>query len=190
MIDCFGSIFRCLSVSLFLSQPRPRSSSPETKKKHETKKKTASSSSVGGGGGGSIGGGNGGGGGGGGSGGGGSSSGGSSDNGSFLSFLSGLWPAYLSLLASSPLATKSATAAALNAAGDASAQLLIEKRGVSELDWARLGRFTLLGGALVGPALHWWYGTLSRVVTLQGTAGALARLGLDQLAFAPVNIVF
>lgn len=186
-IECFR-LHLSLSLFLLLSQPRPRSSS----KKKKTEQKTASSSSsVGGGSGGGkgIGGGNGGGGGGGGGGGAGGSNSGSSGDNSFLSFLSGLWPAYLSLLASQPLATKSATAAVLNAAGDASAQLLIEKKkGLSELDWARLGRFALLGAALVGPALHWWYGTLSRVVTLQGTAGALTRLGLDQLAFGPVFI--
>lgn len=156
------------------------------RKKKKKLKPTASSSSVGGGSGGSIGGGGGGGGG----GGSGGSSGGSSDGGSFFSFLSGLWPAYLSLLSSNPLATKSATAAVLNAAGDASAQLLIEKKQFDELDWGRLGRFTLLGGILVGPALHWWYGTLSKVVTLTGTPGALARLALDQLAFAPVSLAF
>ena len=175
--------FDCSRFVLSLSFSTPTSSSSPIQK---NKTPTASPSSVGGGGGGGGIIGNGGGGSGGGGGGGGSSGSGSGDNG-FFSFLSGLWPAYLSLLSSSPLATKSATAAALNAAGDASAQLLIEKKGIEEVDWARLGRFAFLGGALVGPALHVWYGALSKLVTVSGTPGALCRLALDQLAFAPVS---
>ena len=41
---------------------------------------------------------------------------------------------------------------------------------------------------LIGPALHLWYGSLGSIVRVGGTAGALARLALDQLAFAPVFI--
>lgn len=42
------------------------------------------------------------------------------------------------------------------------------------------------GVVLIGPALHYWYGTLASVVTATGTLGAITRLGMDQLLFAPV----
>jgi hypothetical protein len=42
------------------------------------------------------------------------------------------------------------------------------------------------GVVLVGPALHFWYLTLSRLVPAATTAGAVMRLALDQLVFAPV----
>ncbi len=41
------------------------------------------------------------------------------------------------------------------------------------------------GFVLVGPALHFWYQTLGRVVTATGSAGAIQRLMMDQLLFAP-----
>lgn len=41
------------------------------------------------------------------------------------------------------------------------------------------------GFVLVGPALHFWYQTLGRVVTATGSAGAVQRLMMDQLLFAP-----
>lgn len=41
---------------------------------------------------------------------------------------------------------------------------------------------------LIGPALHVWYGTLAGLVGVQGTLGALGRMCLDQLVFAPVFI--
>lgn len=44
------------------------------------------------------------------------------------------------------------------------------------------------GFALVAPALHFWYLTLSKVVTCGGTTGVLLRLGLDQAGFAPAFI--
>jgi hypothetical protein len=127
-----------------------------------------------GGGGGSSGGGFGGGGG----GGGGSNSGGGGGNGKSL------WAMYLLLLESNPLATKMWTSGALNAFGDLLAQFLFEDG--KSVDVKRTLTFTFLGAFLVGPALHFWYGTLGKIVTVGGSLGAGVRLGLDQLAFAPV----
>jgi hypothetical protein len=90
------------------------------------------------------------------------------------------------MLDTQPVLTKAWTAALLNALGDVLAQLYLEKN--SKLDWKRLGIFTLLGGALIGPALHFWYGTLGRVVTASGNTGTLFRVGLDQFVWAPVFI--
>ncbi|KAL3148269.1 hypothetical protein ABBQ38_013735 [Trebouxia sp. C0009 RCD-2024] len=98
----------------------------------------------------------------------------------------GLWQTYLRLLESSPLFTKAWTAGLLNGLGDLVSQKFVEKN--DNLDLKRLGIFTLLGSVLVGPGLHFWYGFIGRTVTATGTTGALIRLGLDQLLWAPVFI--
>lgn len=41
---------------------------------------------------------------------------------------------------------------------------------------------------LIGPALHVWYGSLGSIVKAGGNSGALLRMAVDQLAFAPVFI--
>lgn len=38
---------------------------------------------------------------------------------------------------------------------------------------------------MIGPTLHFWYGSLARLVTATGTAGAFGRLAMDQFLFAP-----
>jgi len=55
-------------------------------------------------------------------------------------------------------------------------------------DWHRTLKFFFLGGVVVGPALHHWYSFLVRFSPAQTTAGALKRLALDQLVFAPTFI--
>lgn len=44
------------------------------------------------------------------------------------------------------------------------------------------------GLALIGPTLHFWYGSLGTIVKASGNTGAILRLALDQLCFAPVFI--
>ena len=94
------------------------------------------------------------------------------------------WAMYLLLLESNPLVTKMATSGVLNAFGDLLAQVLFEDG--QSVDTKRTLTFTFLGAFLVGPALHFWYGSLGKLVTVGGSVGAGLRLGLDQLAFAPV----
>ncbi|XP_009120861.1 protein sym-1 [Brassica rapa] len=113
-------------------------------------------------------------------GGGGDSSGGG--NGNKWSFLS--W--YLALLSDYPVLTKSVTSALLTLIGDLICQLTINK--TSSLDKKRTLTFTILGLGLVGPALHFWYLYLSKVVTASGLSGAVLRLLLDQFVFAPVFV--
>ncbi|CAA7059110.1 unnamed protein product [Microthlaspi erraticum] len=132
---------------------------------------------------GGIGGSGGGGGGGGGDGSGGGGGGeGSEGNGNKWSFLS--W--YLALLSNYPVLTKSVTSALLTLIGDLICQLTINK--TSSLDKKRTLTFTILGLGLVGPALHFWYLYLSKVVTASGLSGAVLRLLLDQFLFAPVFV--
>ena len=85
---------------------------------------------------------------------------------------------------SNPLVTVMATSGVLNAFGDLLAQVLFEDG--QSVDTKRTLTFTFLGAFLVGPALHFWYGSLGKIVTVGGSVGAGLRLGLDQLAFAPV----
>ncbi|KAK9818021.1 hypothetical protein WJX72_005807 [[Myrmecia] bisecta] len=112
--------------------------------------------------------------------------GGSGSSGSGAGGIGGLWAAYLGLLTSKPVLTKAVTAGLLNGLGDVFSQKYVEKN--STVDLKRTGIFTFLGCVLVGPTLHFWYLTLSRLVTTPGTPGALMRLGLDQLVFAPIFI--
>ena len=60
------------------------------------------------------------------------------------------------------------------------------KKSYLQLYIIRLARFTLLGGVLVGPALHYWYGFLSRNISGKGLAASIQRLAADQLVFSPI----
>ncbi|KAI3984264.1 hypothetical protein MKX01_011218 [Papaver californicum] len=105
---------------------------------------------------------------------------GAENGGSNWSFIS--W--YLKLLEIYPLLTKSVTSALLNLIGDLACQILIDK--VPTVDLKRTFIFTLLGFSLVGPALHFWYLYLSKLVTSPGATGAVLSLVLDQFIFSPI----
>lgn len=130
-------------------------------------------------------GGGGGGGDGGGSGGGGNGGNGGNGDGSSSNGVSSLWAAYLNSLEKNPLATKCVTSGLLNALGDLFAQFMFDGAAENGVDWRRAGVFTFLGAALVGPTLHFWYGTLGKIVTAQGSTKAFISLVLDQGLFAP-----
>ena len=96
-----------------------------------------------------------------------------------------LFVAYERALHAHPLATKATTSAAIGCAGDLFAQHL---QGRKSVNWKRVATFAFLGGVMVAPALHLWYGTLDRLVpgTTFGAVGT--RLLLDQVVFAPIFI--
>jgi hypothetical protein len=98
----------------------------------------------------------------------------------------GLLAWYVSMTERYPVRTKAITAAILNFLGDLFCQLVIEKNG--KLDVKRTAVITFLGLVLVGPTLHIWYLTLSKVVTAVGVKGTVIRLLLDQLVFSPAFI--
>lgn len=55
----------------------------------------------------------------------------------------------------------------------------------------RTGRMTFFGAAMAGPVMVTWYRVLDKYVNLSTpNRTLLARVGLDQGAFAPVNIAF
>jgi peroxisomal membrane protein 2 len=80
----------------------------------------------------------------------------------------------MQLLEKHPLLVKAATGAVMNAVGDLIAQLVIDKG--EPFQWRRFFTFAALGAVLVAPALHFWYLTLSRVIT---TGGATGKQGLS-----------
>ncbi|XP_002967587.2 peroxisomal membrane protein 2 [Selaginella moellendorffii] len=93
---------------------------------------------------------------------------------------------YMKLLEERPVTTKAVTAAILTFMGDLFTQLVIEKSG--GIDIKRIVVITSLGLMLVGPTLHFWYLTLSKVVKIGGVKGTGIRLFLDQLFFSPLFI--
>jgi len=122
---------------------------------------------------------------GGGGGGGSNSSGGGGGGGGGNARGAGLIALYMALLDKHPVPVKLVTTAVLNFAGDLICQLGIEK---GPYDPARAAKFTVLGFFLVGPALHFWYLNLSRIIAalgLSGNTAAAASLVLDQGVFAP-----
>ena len=85
-----------------------------------------------------------------------------------------------------PLLTKALTSAALVGAGDVACQLVVEKNDA--VDLGRFGRMAFLGGVLIAPTLHVWYGSLSRIFPGTATADVVKRVVCDQFVFAPAFI--
>lgn len=97
---------------------------------------------------------------------------------------------YQGHLARTPIATQLITTGILFGTGDVLAQQGVERRGLNH-DLLRTGRMTFFGAAMAGPVLVGWYRFLERYVNLSTTNKTLlARVAVDQGAFAPVNIVF
>jgi len=97
------------------------------------------------------------------------------------------WQVYCDWLERYPVLTKVVTTALLVGGGDVVAQLYIE--GAPVLDTRRSCKMIVLGGAVIGPTLHVWYGFLNRVFISPTTGGALLRLAADQGVFGPLFIV-
>ncbi|PYH75546.1 putative integral membrane protein, Mpv17/PMP22 family [Aspergillus uvarum CBS 121591] len=88
-----------------------------------------------------------------------------------------------------PYLTQGLTTAALFALGDGLAQTAIEKRPLSEYDVMRSSRMALYGGAVFGPVATKWYQLLQARVAFRSAGSTLvARVGADQLLFAPTMI--
>lgn len=78
--------------------------------------------------------------------------------------------------------------AILMGAGDVICQTCIEKESKG-YDWMRTARFAGVGLFVVGPTLQAWYKTLDRYILYSGAKGALMKVGVDQLVFAPIFLV-
>lgn len=55
-----------------------------------------------------------------------------------------------------------------------------------DVDWARCGRFTLVGAFFLAPSLHYWYGFLARILPNNTLRDVASRVVLDQVLFAPI----
>lgn len=97
---------------------------------------------------------------------------------------------YQGHLARTPIATQLITTGILFGTGDILAQQGVERRGTTH-DLLRTGRMAFFGAAMAGPVFVGWYRVLDKYVNLSTTNKTLlARVALDQAAFAPINIAF
>ncbi|KAG3118303.1 hypothetical protein PI124_g1373 [Phytophthora idaei] len=96
------------------------------------------------------------------------------------------WDAYASLLVTHPLSTKIVTGGAIAGMGDVGCQHVLEvEDDDARFDIKRTAIFTFLGGFLISPVLHVWYGFLGSRLPGVSTTAVAKRLALDQLGFAP-----
>merc|ERR1711884_465897 len=103
-----------------------------------------------------------------------------------------LWNSYLQVLERRPLRTQMIQTFTTLSTGDVIAQKFIEGR--TDIEAKRVLRFGAIGCFLIAPVIRGWYLTLERVVTPyrvpNAFAATLAKVSLDQLAFAPIfNVV-
>ena len=90
---------------------------------------------------------------------------------------------YSSKLDTHPLLTMSISSGMLAGGGDVLCQTCIERVGT--YDWARTGRFTLLGTFVVAPFVHGWYSFLNRVIPGASVVAVAKRVAVDQFVFSP-----
>lgn len=96
----------------------------------------------------------------------------------------GFLATYQKLLRTRPLVTKSVTSMILVGAGDVITQAALEPK----FDRKRFTDMAIIGGGFIGPSLHYWYTFLNATVTTPGFRGALVRLAMDQIVFAPICV--
>ena len=87
---------------------------------------------------------------------------------------------YAKLLATHPIATKTATSAALFGLGDLMTQTQFEKK--PQVDFPRLARMTAWGG-MFAPLAHYWYGALDHMIPGSGAAVVASKVAADQLTW-------
>ena len=103
----------------------------------------------------------------------------------FIMIVAKFWKSYLKVLDRFPLRTQIVQTGLIMGAGDAIAQIVIEKKNTYELD--RTMRFVAIGSFFVAPTIRVWYISLEKLfgtsVTIKTT---LLKVGTDQLFFAPI----
>lgn len=102
----------------------------------------------------------------------------------FRSTLIGVRDSYIHILDRYPLLTKSATAGVVAGCGDVICQIAF----IDTFDFERFCRYSIIGGFLVGPTLHYWFRILGRLVLGNNLTAVVYRVAIDQLLFAPVFI--
>jgi protein Mpv17 len=105
--------------------------------------------------------------------------------------------AYLRILQSRPLVTKSLTAGALFASGDIIAQTLLVPPSTlnKPFDWSGLASFSAFGCLLYAPSNHYWFSWMERSIATatyyqtRPMLQALARVTLHSVVYAPFSII-
>ncbi|OBT68846.1 hypothetical protein VE03_02106 [Pseudogymnoascus sp. 23342-1-I1] len=96
---------------------------------------------------------------------------------------------YRMKLAARPMLTQSVTTAILFATGDIMAQQAVEHRGIEKHEFIRTARMALYGGAIFGPVATKWFRFLQTKIVLPNKKLEIcARVGADQLLFAPTHL--
>eukprot|EP01095_Lingulamoeba_sp_RSL-Kostka_P000698 TRINITY_DN10984_c0_g1_i1.p1 TRINITY_DN10984_c0_g1~~TRINITY_DN10984_c0_g1_i1.p1 ORF type:complete len:192 (+),score=47.59 TRINITY_DN10984_c0_g1_i1:18-593(+) len=97
---------------------------------------------------------------------------------------------YMKFLEKYPIQTKMFTASFLMGAGDTIAQFIEDEKvfQTGNYDYSRTARMMMIGLTFFGPALHYWYGFLNRLIPGSGAAKAVLKVGIDQTIFAPLAI--
>lgn len=93
---------------------------------------------------------------------------------------------YNAHLAATPLKTTALSTCIIMSAGDIFCQLAIEGGSISSFDVMRTARMTIIGLAMVGPTLHYWYGYLHRRFPGIAARTVALRVAGDQFLFAPI----
>ncbi|KAH8272265.1 hypothetical protein KR044_000022, partial [Drosophila immigrans] len=90
------------------------------------------------------------------------------------------------------LAREGLNAAVIMGAGDAIAQLAIEKKSIKDYNVGRTARFSAIGFFICGPVLRRWYIKLDRLVTKDQPRikRSCKKVLLDQALFAPPFTLF
>ncbi|KAK4687713.1 hypothetical protein P7C73_g2404, partial [Tremellales sp. Uapishka_1] len=99
--------------------------------------------------------------------------------------MSRLLNSYTSFLKRRPMMGNMVSSAVLFATGDCVAQQLIEKKG-DKHDFARTGRIIAWGSLVFAPAVTVWFRALEKLPIKGKWPATIARVGLDQFAFAPI----
>ncbi|GFR47712.1 hypothetical protein Agub_g9466, partial [Astrephomene gubernaculifera] len=103
-----------------------------------------------------------------------------------------VWAAYERSLRRRPLLTQAVSTAALWGLGDCMAQR-IETRGRGGVDARRAALTAAFGGIVIGPAGHFWYILLERLVLRMGLVSAtksmLVKVALDNLIYNPCYVL-
>jgi hypothetical protein len=95
---------------------------------------------------------------------------------------------YSRLLDSHPILTKSISSGIVGGSGDALSQYIEAKNDgrIFHWDYVRTGRFGILGLALVGPVMHYWYGSVMRWFPGNSAASVAKRVVVDQFCLSPL----
>jgi len=83
--------------------------------------------------------------------------------------MAGLWRNYARFVEKFPWGSQILQTGVLCASGDVIAQVVVEKKKLSEFEISRVGRFFIMGSCVVAPCIRSWYLVLEKIVKFQGS---------------------